>query len=150
VIVDAGFGPGYTYFSHRLGHGIGMDMHEWPYFVKNNMYGYELDPHLKANMLLSDEPGIYIKGEFGIRLEDDLLITESGSELLTPQSPSLEDPLAAWHNQAPIEKDQPTYPTAGSPANAIAISSAGNRSSPVSRPCSRCTTACQNARDRKD
>jgi len=94
VIVDGGYGPGYTYFSHRLGHGIGMDMHEWPYFVKNNMYGYELDPHLKANMLLSDEPGIYIKGEFGIRLEDDLLITESGSELLTPQSPSLEDPFA--------------------------------------------------------
>ena len=94
VIVDGGFGPGYKYFSHRLGHGIGMDMHEWPYFVSHNMYGYELDPHLKANMLLSDEPGIYIKGEFGIRLEDDLLITESGSELLTPQSPSLEDPFA--------------------------------------------------------
>ena len=94
VIVDAGYGPGFTYFSHRLGHGIGMDGHEWPYFVKNNMYGYELDPHLKANMLFSDEPGIYIKGEFGIRLEDDLLITESGSELLTPQSPSLEDPFA--------------------------------------------------------
>jgi Xaa-Pro dipeptidase len=94
VIVDGGFGPGYTYFSHRLGHGIGMDMHEWPYFAKNNMYGYELDPHLKAHMLLSDEPGIYIKGEFGVRLEDDLLITESGSELLTPQSPSLEDPFA--------------------------------------------------------
>ena len=93
VIVDGGYGPGYTYFSHRLGHGIGMDMHEWPYFVKNNMYGYEPDPHLKANMLLSDEPGIYIRGEFGIRLEDDLLITENGSELLTPQSPSLEDPF---------------------------------------------------------
>jgi Xaa-Pro dipeptidase len=77
-----------------LGHGIGMDMHEWPYFVKNNMYGWDPDPHLKANMLLSDEPGIYIRGEFGIRLEDDLLITESGSELLTPQSPSLEDPFA--------------------------------------------------------
>jgi Xaa-Pro dipeptidase len=42
---------------------------------------------------LSDEPGIYIRGEFGIRLEDDLLITESGAELLTPQSPSLEDPF---------------------------------------------------------
>jgi Xaa-Pro dipeptidase len=93
VIVDGGYGPGYTYFSHRLGHGIGMDMHEWPYFVKNNMYGYDLEPRLKANMLLSDEPGIYIRGEFGIRLEDDLLITESGSELLTPQSPSLEDPF---------------------------------------------------------
>jgi Xaa-Pro dipeptidase len=93
IIVDGGYGPGYTYFSHRLGHGIGMDMHEWPYFVKNNMYGYEFDPHLKAGNLLSDEPGIYIRGEFGIRLEDDLLITEAGSELLTPQSPSLEDPF---------------------------------------------------------
>jgi Xaa-Pro dipeptidase len=93
VVVDGGFGPGYAYFSHRLGHGIGMDMHEWPYFVKNNMYGYELDPHLKAGNLLSDEPGIYIRGEFGIRLEDDLLITEDGAKLLTPQSPSLEDPF---------------------------------------------------------
>lgn len=91
VIVDGGYGPGYTYFTHRLGHGIGLDMHEWPYFVKNNMFGWELNPHLAANMVLSDEPGIYIRGEFGIRLEDDLLITESGSELLTPQCPSLED-----------------------------------------------------------
>jgi Xaa-Pro dipeptidase len=98
VIVDAGYGPGFTYFSHRLGHGIGMDGHEWPYFVKNNMYGYELDPHLKPNMLFSDEPGIYIKGEFGIRLEDELLITESGSELLTPQSASLEDPFAGMES----------------------------------------------------
>jgi len=93
IIVDGGFGPGFTYFSHRLGHGIGMDMHEWPYFVKNNMFGYDPDPHLQAGNLLSDEPGIYIRGEFGIRLEDDLLITEAGSELLTPQSPSLEDPF---------------------------------------------------------
>jgi Xaa-Pro dipeptidase len=94
VIVDGGYGPGFTYFSHRLGHGIGMDMHEWPYFVKNNMFGWEIVPRLRAGMLLSDEPGIYIPGEFGIRLEDDLLVTESGSELLTPQSPSLEDPFA--------------------------------------------------------
>jgi Xaa-Pro dipeptidase len=93
IIVDGGYGPGYTYFSHRLGHGIGMDMHEWPYFVKNNMFGYDASPHLQAGNLLSDEPGIYIRGEFGVRLEDDLLITESGSELLTPQSPSLEDPF---------------------------------------------------------
>jgi Xaa-Pro dipeptidase len=93
IIVDGGYGPGYTYFSHRLGHGIGMDMHEWPYFVKNNMFGYDLNPRLRAGNLLSDEPGIYIRGEFGIRLEDDLLITEAGSELLTPQSPSLEDPF---------------------------------------------------------
>jgi hypothetical protein len=78
-----------------------MDMHEWPYFVKNNMYGYELEPHLKANMLLSDEPGIYIKGEFGIRLEDDLLITESGSELLTPAKPVLEDPFGNMCTRVP-------------------------------------------------
>jgi Xaa-Pro dipeptidase len=93
IIVDGGYGPGFTYFSHRLGHGIGMDMHEWPYFVNNNMFGYDLTPRLKAGNLLSDEPGIYIRGEFGIRLEDDLLITQSGAELLTPQSPSLEDPF---------------------------------------------------------
>jgi len=93
VIVDGGYGPGYKYFTHRLGHGIGLDMHEWPYFVKNNMYGWELNPPLEAGMVLSDEPGIYLRGEFGIRLEDDLLITELGSELLTPQCPSLEEPF---------------------------------------------------------
>jgi Xaa-Pro dipeptidase len=93
VIVDGGYGPGFAYFTHRLGHGIGLDMHEWPYYVKNNMYGWDLSPHLAANMVLSDEPGIYIRGEFGIRLEDDMLITESGAELFTPQSPSLDDPF---------------------------------------------------------
>lgn len=91
VIVDGGYGPGFTYFTHRVGHGMGLEGHEWPYFVKNNMFGWDLSPRLKAGMVLSDEPGIYIRGEFGIRLEDDLWITESGSELLTPQSPSLED-----------------------------------------------------------
>jgi len=104
VIVDGGYGPGYKYFSHRLGHGIGMDMHEWPYFVKNNMFGYDTNPSLQAGNLLSDEPGIYIPGEFGIRLEDDLLITEPGSELLTPQSPSLEDPFAGMEPESPIVK----------------------------------------------
>lgn len=93
VIVDAGYGPGFTYFTHRVGHGIGLDMHEWPYFVKNNMFGWDLDPHLQKDMTLSDEPGIYIKGEFGIRLEDDLHVTAQGAELFTPQSPSLEDPF---------------------------------------------------------
>jgi Xaa-Pro dipeptidase len=93
VIVDAGFGPGFTYFTHRVGHGLGMEMHEWPYFVKNNMFGWDLDPHLAAGNVLSDEPGIYLPGQFGVRLEDDLLVTESGAELLTPQSPSLENPF---------------------------------------------------------
>ena len=48
---------------------------------------------LAANMTFSDEPGIYIPGEFGIRLEDDMHILENGAELFTPQSPSLEDPF---------------------------------------------------------
>ena len=88
VIVDAGFGPDYKYFSHRVGHGMGMDGHEWPYLVKGNTLP------LKPGMVFSDEPGIYIPGEFGIRLEDDMVITESGAELFTPQSPSLERPFA--------------------------------------------------------
>ncbi len=96
VIVDAGYGPGFKYFTHRLGHGIGMDMHEWPYFVKNNMFGWTLEPKLQPGMVLSDEPGIYIPGEFGIRLEDDLHVTENGAELFTPQSPSLEDPFGGF------------------------------------------------------
>lgn len=89
VIVDAGFGPDYKYFSHRVGHGMGMDGHEWPYLVRGNTLP------LAPGMVFSDEPGIYIPEEFGIRLEDDMWITESGAELMTPQSPSLEQPFAA-------------------------------------------------------
>jgi len=89
VIVDAGYGPGFKYFSHRLGHGMGMDGHEWPYLVRGNK------TPLEPNMVFSDEPGIYIPGEFGIRLEDDMHITENGAELFTPQSPSLTVPFAA-------------------------------------------------------
>jgi len=90
VIEDGGFGPGYTYFTHRVGHGIGMDGHEWPYLVKGNR-----EPLVAGNSF-SDEPGIYIPGEFGIRLEDIMVITEDGADLLTPQSPSLEDPFGNW------------------------------------------------------
>ena len=93
VIVDAGYGPGFKYFTHRVGHGMGMDMHEWSYLVNNNMFGEELNPVMRSNMVFSDEPGIYIRGEFGVRLEDDMHVTESGAELFTPQSPSLEDPF---------------------------------------------------------
>jgi Xaa-Pro dipeptidase len=88
VIADGGFGPGYKYFTHRVGHGMGMDGHEWPYLVKGNTRP------LRPGMVFSDEPGIYIPGEFGIRLEDDMLITESGARLFTPQSRSLELPFA--------------------------------------------------------
>jgi Xaa-Pro dipeptidase len=88
VIVDAGFGPDYKYFTHRVGHGMGMDGHEWPYLVRGNTLP------LAPGMTFSDEPGIYIPGEFGIRLEDDMYITEDGAKLFTPQSPSLETPFA--------------------------------------------------------
>ena len=94
VIVDGGYGPGFQYFTHRVGHGIGMDGHECPYLVRNNMFGWNLNPKLQQGMTFSDEPGIYIPGQFGIRLEDDMHITEEGAVLLTPQAPSLEDPFA--------------------------------------------------------
>ncbi|OLC44040.1 MAG: peptidase M24 [Acidobacteria bacterium 13_1_40CM_65_14] len=93
VIVDAGYGPGFKFFTHRLGHGMGMDGHEWPYLVKNNMFGWEHAMKAQPGMVFSDEPGIYIRGEFGVRLEDDMFITENGAELMTPQSPSIEDPF---------------------------------------------------------
>ena len=94
VISDAGYGPGYKYFTHRVGHGIGMDMHEWPYLSRNNMFLVESNPILARDMTFSDEPGIYIPGEFGIRLEDELHITSEGAELLTPPSHSLDEPFA--------------------------------------------------------
>ena len=87
VIEDAGFGPGYTYFLHRLGHGIGMDMHEWPYLVRGNPLP------LAEHMTFSDEPGIYIPGEFGLRIEDDMFITGDGARLFTGPCPSLEKPF---------------------------------------------------------
>lgn len=94
VIVNAGYGPGYKYFTHRVGHGIGMDMHEWPYLSGNNMFLDDRHPLLARNMTFSDEPGVYLRGEFGVRLEDELHITADGAELLTPQSPSLDKPFA--------------------------------------------------------
>jgi Xaa-Pro dipeptidase len=87
VITDAGFGPDYAHFTHRVGHGIGMDGHEWPYLVRGNTLP------LAAGMTFSDEPGVYIKGEFGVRLEDDWYVTPDGGKMFTPQSPSLEDPF---------------------------------------------------------
>jgi Xaa-Pro dipeptidase len=87
VVTDGGYGPDYKYFTHRLGHGMGMDGHEWPYLVRGNT------TKLQTNMTTSNEPGIYIRGEFGVRIEDDMHITENGAELFTPQTRSLEDPF---------------------------------------------------------
>ena len=84
-----GYGPGYKTpgLSHRLGHGIGMDGHEPVNFV----HGEETT--LAAGMCFSNEPGIYIFGEFGIRLEDCLYITDSGPVLFSELSPSLDEPF---------------------------------------------------------
>ena len=87
VVVDAGYGPGYKYFTHRLGHGIGMEMHEWYYLVRGNRR------RIETGMTFSDEPGIYLPGEFGVRLEECMHITADGARWFTPQSPSIEQPF---------------------------------------------------------
>lgn len=81
VIEEAGYGK---YFVHRLGHGIGLEGHEAPYFAGNNK------TILRPGMTLTVEPGIYIQGEFGVRLEDDIVITENGCELLTVRMEGIE------------------------------------------------------------
>jgi Xaa-Pro dipeptidase len=84
-----GFGPGYALpgLPHRTGHGIGLDGHEGPYLVHGEM------TLLKAGMCFSDEPGIYIPGAFGIRLEDCWRMTDAGARPFTPLARSLEDPI---------------------------------------------------------
>jgi Xaa-Pro dipeptidase len=76
VIEEAGFGAGYAHFTHRLGHGIGLDGHEYPYLVKGNTL------RLQPGMTFSNEPGIYIPGEFGIRIEDCFVVTDGGYRVL--------------------------------------------------------------------
>jgi Xaa-Pro dipeptidase len=89
AIVDAGYGPDYKFFTHRLGHGIGLDEHEHPYLVRGSK------TVLAAGMTFSNEPGIYVPGEFGVRCEDVMVIVKDGAaELLTPGfQGSLEKPL---------------------------------------------------------
>jgi Xaa-Pro dipeptidase len=88
VIAAAGYPGGYKVFTHRLGHGIGLDGHEHPYLVRGSR------TVLAAGMTFSNEPGIYLPGDFGLRLEDDMAITAEGpAQLLTPGlQPSLEKP----------------------------------------------------------
>ena len=89
VITSAGYGPDYKFFTHRLGHGIGLDGHEHPYLVRAST------TTLEPGMTFSNEPGIYIPGEFGIRCEDDMVIAPDGpAHLLTKNfAVSLEKPF---------------------------------------------------------
>lgn len=90
VITGAGFGPGYKVpgLPHRTGHGIGMDGHEWTNFVKGNK------TKLAPGMCFSDEPMVTIYGEFGMRLEDCLHITENGPKFFSDPSPAIDQPFA--------------------------------------------------------
>jgi len=89
VITGAGYGPDYKFFTHRLGHGIGLDGHEHPYLVRGSK------TNLEPGMTFSNEPGIYVPGEFGIRCEDDMVILPDGpAQLLTQNfAVSLEKPM---------------------------------------------------------
>jgi Xaa-Pro dipeptidase len=88
IFRDAKYGAGYEFFTHRLGHGVGLDQSEWPYLVQGN------DQKMMAGMVFSNGPGIYVRDKFGLRLEDDMVVTDKGAELLLWQSPSLQDPFA--------------------------------------------------------
>ncbi len=74
VIADAGYGD---YFIHRVGHGIGVDAHEHPYIVEGN------ETPLEPGMTFSNEPGIYIPGRWGVRIENITAVTENGSEVFS-------------------------------------------------------------------
>ncbi len=89
VMTDFGFGPDYKVpgLPHRTGHGIGLDIHEWTYLVRGNK------TRLQPGMCFSDEPMIAIYGEFGIRLEDCMYITEDGARMFTKQSPAIDQPF---------------------------------------------------------
>jgi Xaa-Pro dipeptidase len=84
-----GWGPAYRLpgLPHRTGHGIGLDGHESPYLVSSDT------TKLLPGMCFSDEPGLYIPGEFGIRLEDCWVMTAAGPKLFSPLAKSLDDPI---------------------------------------------------------
>jgi Xaa-Pro dipeptidase len=89
VIEQAGFGPGYSVpgLPHRTGHGIGLDIHEWPYLVKNDR------TELAVGMCFSNEPMLCVPGEFGVRHEDHFYMTNQGPKWFTLPAKSIDDPF---------------------------------------------------------
>lgn len=87
VVAAAGFDGDYGHFSHRLGHGIGMQVHEPPYLVRDAAHV------LEVGNTMSDEPGLYLPGAWGIRLEDIVAVSESGAEVFGPLAGSLDAPF---------------------------------------------------------
>lgn len=87
AIAAAGYGDGYARFTHRLGHGIGLMTHEEPYLVGGN------DEPLQPTMTMSNEPGLYIPGALGIRLEDIVAVTDDAPEIFGPRAGSIEAPF---------------------------------------------------------
>ena len=80
IITEGGYGP---YFTHRLGHGVGLECHEPP------DVGSASEFPLEPGMVFSIEPGIYLPGKFGVRIEDLVLVTEDGCEVLNRASKDL-------------------------------------------------------------
>ena len=80
TISDAGYGQ---YFTHRLGHGMGMDGHEPPYLVEGNTL------RLEPGMVFTIEPGVYQLGKWGVRIEDDCVMGENGIEILSHRAAKL-------------------------------------------------------------
>ena len=89
VLTAAGLGPDYQLpgLPHRTGHGIGLDIHEWPYLVRGNPL------ELAVGMTFSNEPMICLPGEFGVRLEDHFFVTEQGAEWFTEPAVAVDDPF---------------------------------------------------------
>jgi Xaa-Pro dipeptidase len=75
-MAKGGYGNDYEYFTHRLGHGIGTEVHEFPYLVRNNPL------KMTTGMTFTNEPGLYLYGKFGVRIEDSLVVTENGYKIL--------------------------------------------------------------------
>jgi Xaa-Pro dipeptidase len=90
VIVNAGLGPGYAVpgLPHRTGHGVGLEIHEWHNVVQGNT------TPLSPGLCFSDEPMICLYGEFGIRLEDCIYMSDDGPRFFSQPSPAIDRPFA--------------------------------------------------------